>query len=77
MYTNLLVGVDLKHRQLARQIGAFARLDVVTRLRMASHGISWVLGAHMCYGSLDFVVTTEGELVRALAPKILLPPAST
>ena len=32
---------------------------------MASHGISWVPGAHMRFEDLDFIVTTEGELVRA------------
>jgi hypothetical protein len=36
---------------------------------MASRGISWVLGAHVRFGSLDFIVATEGELVRALAPQ--------
>ena len=35
---------------------------------MASHGVSWVPGAHVRFGSLDFIVTTEGELVRAPAP---------
>jgi hypothetical protein len=30
---------------------------------MASHDIDWTPGAHMCFGSLDFVVTMEGELV--------------
>jgi hypothetical protein len=44
---------------------------------MASHGISWVLKAHVRFGSLDFVITTEGELVRAFAPSLLLPLAST
>ena len=34
---------------------------------MASHGVSWVLGARMRFGSLDFFVTVEGELARALA----------
>ena len=32
---------------------------------MASHNVSWVLGMHMRFGNLDFIVTTEGELVRA------------
>ena len=35
---------------------------------MASHGVSWVLGAHMRFGSLDFIVTMEGVLARAPAP---------
>ena len=34
---------------------------------MASHDISWVLGTHMRFGDLDFIATTEGELVRAPA----------
>jgi hypothetical protein len=34
---------------------------------MASHGISWVPRAHVHFESLDFTITTEGELVRALA----------
>ena len=32
---------------------------------MASHGVCWVPGAHVRFGNLDFIVTTEGELVRA------------
>ena len=32
---------------------------------MASHGVSWVPGAHVRFGNLDFIVTTEGELVQA------------
>jgi hypothetical protein len=36
------------------------------RLRMASHGIDWILGAHVRFRSLDFIVTLEGELVQAL-----------
>jgi hypothetical protein len=35
---------------------------------MASHDIDWTLGAHGRFGSLDFVVTMEGELVQALTP---------
>ena len=34
---------------------------------MASRGISWVLGAHVCFVNLDFIITVEGELVRAPA----------
>ena len=30
---------------------------------MASHGISWVLGAHVRFGNLDFIITVGGELV--------------
>ena len=32
---------------------------------MASHGVSWVLRAHVRFENLDFIVTTEGELVQA------------
>ena len=32
---------------------------------MANHNVSWVLGAHVRFGSLDFVITVGGELVRA------------
>ena len=34
---------------------------------MASHGVSWVPGAHVRFGNLDFIVTTEGELVQTPA----------
>ena len=34
---------------------------------MASHGVSWVSGAHVCFRSLDFIVTMEGELAQAPA----------
>ena len=34
---------------------------------MASHDVSWVPGAHVCFGNLDFIVTTEGELAQAPA----------
>ena len=30
---------------------------------MASHGISWVLGAPMHFGDLDFIIMVGGELV--------------
>ena len=42
---------------------------------MASHNVSWVLGTHMRFGSLDFIVTTEGELV--MAPVAVRPLHST
>ena len=42
---------------------------------MASHNVSWVLGAHMHFGNLDFIVTMEGELVRA--PVVVQPLHST
>jgi hypothetical protein len=41
---------------------------------MASHDINWTLGAHMCFESLDFIVTMEGELVQALMPVQPPPP---
>ena len=34
---------------------------------MASHGISWVPGTHVRSGSLDFIITMEGELVQVPA----------
>ena len=39
---------------------------------MASHSVSWVPGVHVRFGSLDFIVATEGELARAPAPVQLL-----
>jgi hypothetical protein len=42
---------------------------------MASHCVSWTPGAHVRFESLDFFVTTEGELARAPAP--VQPPCST
>ena len=38
---------------------------------MASHNLSWVPGAHVHFGDLDFIVTTEGEL--AMAPAAVRP----
>ena len=32
---------------------------------MASHDISWVLGAHVRFGDLDFIITVGGELALA------------
>ena len=32
---------------------------------MATHAISWVLGAHVCFSNLDFIVTLGGELALA------------
>ena len=49
------------------RLGPFARLDIHTRSRMASHGISWVSGAHVRFGNLDFIITMEGELAQAPA----------
>ena len=34
---------------------------------MASHDISWVLGTHVRFGDLDFIVTMGGELTLAHA----------
>ena len=38
---------------------------------MASHGISWVLGVHVRFGNLDFIIMVEGELARA---PVVIPP---
>ena len=32
---------------------------------MASHSVTWVQGAHVCIGSLDFIIRMERELVQA------------
>ena len=32
---------------------------------MAIHDVSWVPSAHVRFGNLDFIVTTEGGLVQA------------
>ena len=32
---------------------------------MASHSVSWVLGAHVCFRNLDFIITMKGELMQA------------
>ena len=42
---------------------------------MASHNLSWVPGVHVCFGDLDFIITTEGELV--MAPVAVRPLHST
>ena len=42
---------------------------------MASHNISWVPGAHVRFENLDFIITTEEELVRT--PVIIQPLHST
>ena len=34
---------------------------------MANRNVSWVPGARVCFRNLDFVITTEGELVRSSA----------
>ena len=34
---------------------------------MAIHGVSWVLGAHVRFGNLDFIITMEGELAQVPA----------
>jgi len=40
---------------------------------MANHGISWVTGAHVRFGSLDFIITVGEELVLAHAAIQSLP----
>ena len=45
----------------------FARSDINIRPWMASHGISWVPGAHVRFDDLDFIVTVGGELALAHA----------
>ena len=42
---------------------------------MASHGVSWVPGAHVCFGNLDFIITMEGELAQV--PTTIQPLHST
>ena len=42
---------------------------------MASHNVSWVPGVHVPFMNLDFIVTTEGELLRA--PVVVQPLHST
>ena len=39
---------------------------------MANHSISWVPGAHVRFGNLDFVITVEGGLAQAPATTQLL-----
>ena len=38
---------------------------------MASDDITWVLGTHVRFGDLDFIITMEGQL--ALAPVAIQP----
>ena len=52
-----------------------ATLVILNSPHMASHDVSWVLGAHVCFGSFDFIIAMEGELARAPAPVQL--PCST
>ena len=44
--------------------------------RMASHAISWVLGAHVHFGDLDFIIMVGGELALARAAIQSLPSVS-
>jgi hypothetical protein len=53
---NLLPG-DSEHRQLARQVGGFARFVAFIRLWMTSQGIDWTPGARVCFRRLDFIFT--------------------
>ena len=32
---------------------------------MVSHNVSWVLGVHVRFGDIDFIITMEGELAQA------------
>ena len=41
---------------------------------MANHAVSWVLGTHVCFGDLYFIITLGGELVLAHAAVQSLPP---
>ena len=43
---------------------------------MGSHRISWVLGAHMHFGDLDFIIMVGGELALAHATIQSLPSIS-
>ena len=43
------------------------RSDINIGPWMASHGISWVLGTHVRFSDLDFIVTVGGELALAHA----------
>ena len=40
---------------------------------MASHAISWVLAAHVCFGDLDFIVMVGGGLALAHVAILSLP----
>ena len=40
------------------------RLSIHIMPRMASRNVSWVLGAHVRFGDLDFIIMTEGELAQ-------------
>jgi hypothetical protein len=56
------------HRQLVYQVGAFARLVDLCRLRMANHTGGWAPGALVHFGSQDFIVTTGGGLEQIRVP---------
>ena len=34
---------------------------------MAIYGVSWVLGTHVRFENLNFIITTEGELAQVPA----------
>ena len=42
---------------------------------MASYNLNWVLGVHVCFRDLDFIIMVEGEL--AMAPATVRPLHST
>ena len=45
------------------QVGELCMFHI--RPWMASHAISWVLGAHVHFGDMDFIITVGGELALA------------
>jgi hypothetical protein len=53
---------------LARQVGAFARLDDLIKLRMANHAGGWAPGVLVHFGSLDFIVTMRVGLEQIHVP---------
>ena len=57
-------------------VGALGRGLCAFQIRpqMANHAISWVLGAHVRFGDLDFIITLGGEL--ALAHVVIQSPPS-
>jgi hypothetical protein len=44
---------------------------------MASQAISWVPGAHVRFGDLDFIITVGGELALAHVAIQSLPPSTS
>jgi hypothetical protein len=58
-----------------RNVGsAFARfIALITRLRMTDRNVGSALNARMCFGSLDFIIAMEGDLVREPVPVLPSP----